>query len=655
MKKNLFFAALAITALVSCSENDFVGDTPSPNSNNDVGAISFGTGFKAVTRAVEGKAAADSLNYNFVVEGTKTVTANSSTTVSEVFDNYNVNWVENTADKTLSNTANWEYVGQPILTSKTDVTEQSIKYWDFAASQYDFWAYSVGGGGANVSSLAHDANLGSSAYTITGTKEDLAKVYISDLTTAYSPSETGVSGEPVMGDEVSLTFRSLVTKVRVGLYETIPGYSVKSVQFYTEANDANPSTTATLYAPSSTPLPSFPANGTSTYTVTFPTTGKGNVGKSDYNKAHVTFGGGSSTTTTATTLSFGQLSYGAKHKSEKSTGEIWLRINSAQPTWAVEGSNTTPGTYSIVMPNETGAVLTLKVDYTLESTDGTGETITVHGATAIVPSQYTQWKPNYAYTYLFKISDNTNGLTNKTITDKKGLYPITLNAVVIDTQDNTQETITTVATPSITTYSISSNVTENNEYLSTDSIYVMATNTETSEPISMTGNAKLYLVEKLKNDNSGDYVAYAATEAEVLDALTTYYSNTSNTYFGRDSIKLTPVANDVLDLTVTNIPLADGNNETVEAGKVAKINKNKLEAGKYYAFVLKTSSGEATETPKYEAVTVEAGGSVDGLWSYSNGSYSNASQDAENAQTLYAKYITSDATYGIKVIKIKAD
>ena len=171
---------------------------------------------------------------------------------------------------------------KPIIgDSKTQVKDQSIKYWDFAASQYDFWAYSLGDGSATVSTLNHEAALGTSAYTISGSLEDLSKVYISDLQTAYNPNKTvsGVGSETtepaVMGNEVELRFRSLVTKVRIGLYETIPGYSVKSVKFYADNTTTlpqEPKTTATLFAPN---------NGSKTqmnstqryYTVRFPTIG----------------------------------------------------------------------------------------------------------------------------------------------------------------------------------------------------------------------------------------------------------------------------------------------------------------------------------------------------------------------------------------------
>ena len=657
MKKNLFFAALAITALVSCSESDYLGDEKPSSVSNDVGAISFGTGFKAVTRAVEGKAAADSLKNNFVVEGIKTVKKSnqSADSLVEVFDNYNVNWVDNTADKTLSNTANWEYVGQSILSGKTAVHEQSIKYWDFAASQYDFWAYSVGGGGAEVISLdsvTHSVNTPvGAAYTIKGNKDALSKVYISDLVTAYNPNEN-VSGKPVMGNEVELSFRSLVTKVRVGLYETVPGYSVREVKFY-PASDGTPTTTAALYASSSV-LPAF-KNSSATYTVSFPTTGKSNAAKSDYNKAHVAIN--SSESGTDSKVEFGTLAYGP-HQTGKyeQTGytsgtpdtwtEIWVQRASNTPTWAKE-EGAAAGTYSIVLPNETGAVLTLKVDYILESIDGTGETITVHGATALVPSQYTQWKPNYAYTYLFKISDNTNGFTN-TAVNKEGLYPITLNAVVVDSQDGTQETITTVATPSITTYSVTSNVTVNNEYTTADSIYVMAMTTDNSTPAVVTLTDKVALYKISKNNS-----AYAATEAEVLDALTTYTSYNSGNYEGRDSVKLDTIAG-AIDLTVTKIVQVDGDTLTVTAGQAGLIDKAKLAAGNYYAIVLNTTTDTPTTTVKIEAVKPANGTDVTKYYT-TDACTDKATGTADGNTTYYDKYtVVTGATYGIKVIKIKA-
>ena len=625
MKKYLLFAT-AFVALASCSDDTFVGENSSPNGvENGNQAIVFNSGTKAITRSEhKGADAAGMLNKNFVVEGIKTV----GSSVVEVFDNYNVNWTENTADKTLSNTANWEYVGQSILTGKTAISAQTIKYWDYAAKQYDFWAYSLGGGSATVSTLAHDATLTSAAYTFTGSASDLSKVYISDLVTAYNPTVTGL---PEYQQQVNLTFRALVAKIRVGLYETIPGYSVKNVQFYPSASGTAAGTVA-LYAASAV----LPSSGTST--VYFPTVGSANKDNADYNKAHISFvteGG-----TKSANQTYGSLSYGEKESYEKTTGDIWLARNSAQPTWAVE-TGKPAGNYSIVLPNESGSVLTLKVDYTLESTDGSGEEITVHGATALVPAQYTQWKSNYAYTYIFKISDNTNGKTD-VATGPEGLYPITFDAVVVDSEENTQETVTTVATPSITTYSVTSNVTTNNEYTTSDEIYVTATSDGTLNNFNNYG-VTLYDLSRV------------ATEAEVLDALNTYVSNDGGTYVGRNGITLAPVAS-ALGLTATEIPLVDGNKITgLTAGQVALIDKSKLTAGHTYAFVYKTTEAAATATKKYEAVTLAANENATGYFTTNDGTDTAATTNTTVAQTVYDRYfVVNNVTYAIKVIKIKA-
>lgn len=670
--KYLFMAAIGALTLVSCADESFVGDQEALNAAAQAdGSIQFVSNTPSMTRALTGADAAKKLDDNFVIEGIKTV----SSVTQEVFDNYNVYYIVNSAATTASNTANWEYVNQSILSGKTAVAEQTIKYWDYAASQYDFWAYSLGGGSATVSTLAHDAALGTSAYTITANKEDMAKVYISDLVTAYNPNQTvstltneqaTATASTNMGNEVNMSFRSLISKVRVGLYETIPGYSVRNVLFYPSTSGA-----ATEYVKlfaSSDVLPTFnpSAPNDATFKVTFDHIGKANIGNSDYNKAHVT----RTSSYVTSSVDFGTLSYGAhqdgKHEKTGYTAdpsdswtEIWLQRSSNTCTWAKETS-ATAGDYSIVLPYETGAVLTLKVDYTLESIDGTGETIVVHGATALVPSQFTQWKPNYAYTYLFKISDNTNGLTNVTVSDKVGLYPITLDAIVVETEEGIQETITTVATPSITTYSKTSDVTTNNEYTTSDDIYVTAT--EDGTLMNMSSKAILYDITKSSSP-------FAATEAEVLASLTTYSTLSGGTYTGRNSIVLTPVT-DALSLTETSIPLADGNSITgLTAGQVALIDNTKLTTGHYYAYVYDTTTSSST-TDKYEVATVTVGttpvtsyytrtgtGTIGDPYVYTlvvAGTNSTAEGKAIADVTYYDKYtVVTGATYAIKVIRIQ--
>ena len=275
--------------------------------------------------------------------------------------------------------------------------------------------------------------------------------------------------------------------------------------------------------------------------------------------------------------------------------------------------------YTQYLPNERGTNLNLRVNYTLESIDGSGETITVKGATAQVPSIYTQWKAGFAYTYLFKISDKTNGYTgvydptnpngNTASSNPAGLYPITFDAVVVNAEDNdqTQETITLVSTPSITTYQKGSTVVNDDEYqATTGDIYVTVNESTTTESpdlpngnlATLTGKAALYTIPAGK------------TEAEVVDALTLQDDDAEDgTIKGRSGLVLTSA-----DLTLTNKVEfgVDDNAIDVETDQAAKFTPT---ANTTYAFVYTKTA--ATETPEiFQPVTIAEGNSVFGYYRY---------------------------------------
>lgn len=459
MKKYIFLAASALT-LASCSSDDFLGDTPG-NVQSNTSAINFDGGTGKISRAIlQSDKAAEALNNNYVVYGYKTAQDNSTTTV---FDHYTIHW-NNQAGKTESNTCGWEYVGQKAnsLSKLPGDKDQTIKYWDYSATQYDFVAFSFGlakqgEGEGKVKATAVTTNPKLS-YTLTGAVDELGKCFIADRITA-KPTDANKKNNLLVGykDNVQFNFRSLSTKVTMGIYETIPGYSVKDVKFY--SSDDNKLEDAlnkpTLYAKEK----KIPA-GNGTITVTFPTT----ESKTDYNKAHVKFAVEEGKENSSF-IQFGNLSTVNKEVAE--TGTAYIGRNITEFSTPKEGDNKK---YEVVIPAEVGD-LTLKVDYTLESIDGSGETIKVTGATAVVPGKYTNWEPNYAYTYIFKISDKTNGSTGGSTA---GLYPITFDAIVTETETGKQETITTVDKNSITTYAKDE---INNEYKKNANIYVSVNNT----------------------------------------------------------------------------------------------------------------------------------------------------------------------------------
>ena len=223
MKKYYFVSAIAALALASCANDDFLGEVPGNNPSAVNGKeISFSGEAGKTTRADEDKKGADAaglLKNNFIVFGCKTINGESKT----VYDHYNVNWIEN---------KKWEYIGQAKNALNTTATNQSIKYWDYSATDYKFVAFSLGeatqGTDVTITRVDKDAN----SYTLTGTAANLAKCYVADRITAKPTNTNAENNEVLYGQPVSFKFHSLGTKVNIGLYETIPGYSINSVKFY---------------------------------------------------------------------------------------------------------------------------------------------------------------------------------------------------------------------------------------------------------------------------------------------------------------------------------------------------------------------------------------------------------------------------------------
>lgn len=461
-----FIAAASALALASCSSDDFLGEIQGNEQNGATSAINFGGDTGKITRATtKGNAAAELLENNFVVvgfKGNKTAEANNEV---YAFDHYNVNFKDGSAFSTESNRAGWEYVNQDMKVKGTEpaaslaqsgASQQTIKYWDHSCAYYDFIAFSMGkkGAASKYATPTHvdKDNLATAAYTLSGNVNTLSECYISDMKTVEEKDYNKTS--------VSMSFRHLASKVRMALFEIVPGYVISDVKFYTDTE-----ATSTTTNPEGTLIGNF--NNSGTLTVYFPTTGTKHATEKDYNKAHVKF----TASTVAgevgvlTSKKFGAVNYNNQAEGTISAGTTYLSQNAATPSYCGTG-------YQNVLPSEGAAsAITLRIDYKLTSVDGSNETINVKGATATVPAQYTEWKSGYAYTYIFKISQDTNGSTGGTST---GLTAISFDAVVVDDEANgLQETITTVSDNSFTTYGYKDNkvTTNGNEYVNGTDIY----------------------------------------------------------------------------------------------------------------------------------------------------------------------------------------
>lgn len=426
MKKYYFVSAIAALALASCANDDFLGEVPGNNPSAVNGKeISFSGEAGKMSRANKENAdAATALSNKFVVFGTKT----KDQTTTTVYDHYNVEYKNSTWDY-----QNLAFNSLNAKSSENTETKQSLKYWDLSADNYNFVAFSFGsatqGKNDNQVEASKVTNTNGYTYTLTGKITDLVNCYIADQVEA-KPSAYA-SGK----QKVSFTFHPLGTKVNIGLYEDIPGYSVKEVKFYRSANDANPRETPTLFANTAT-IPT--GSEKETITVSF----DNKKVKTEWKTASTTGtarqlatrGNEGTATNKATTITFENLSKVGAEGLEGGSSEYIGRdktTNISKPTKP-----------KAILPCGAVGELTLKVDYTLISTDGSGETIKVTGATAKIASDYTNWTANKSFTYIFKISDKTNGSTGGTGT-AAGLYPIEFDSVIAEegTTDNPNQDI----------------------------------------------------------------------------------------------------------------------------------------------------------------------------------------------------------------------
>lgn len=405
MKVKYMIAASALV-LASCSSDDFMGNTPGNTESNNV-AINFGGSTGKITRASdkEGKDAADALSNNFIVFGTKTV--NGTKTV--VYDHYNVDYAD----------SKWEYAGKPSNSLNNTKGTQSLKYWDYSASQYDFIAFSLGGVEIGEETdkikVTKITDKNNPSYTLSGKIADLQGCFIADKMSVTSTD---------YGNKVQFTFRSTGTKVAVSIYEKIPGYSIKSIKFYDKGGTIGTSDTPILYANTDC----IPVNdATGSLKVSFNEAG-GAI-------AAWTHDENTETTNKTSSITFDQfvLNTAAEDKETTSADDKYIGRKSIDAT----STNEKAVTSCIIAGG-----LTMKADYTLIATDGSGEEIKVTGATVNVPQDYTKWKTNFIYDYIFKITENTNGSTGGS-NGTQGLKPIVFDAIVTENEDGSQITETT--------------------------------------------------------------------------------------------------------------------------------------------------------------------------------------------------------------------
>lgn len=277
--------------------------------------------------------AGNTLGHDFVVYGYKCLGDGQQM----VFDGYTINYDAGSANTSADNTSNYHYVGG----------KQTIKYWDFAASEYRFWGYT----GSENHFKGNGREL---VIPVTGLLEENepATPYFSSL----------YIRKPVTSDVVTLEFKRPYSKVRMLFYTSDnrkAGDEIELTNITFAPNDGKK-----IYKAGSVKV-TFPLDNalTAETVVVVPSTNDADV---------------------QSELAYRQVTLSS------SDGYAPDHAVTAKTTLAADG---TEFYYTLPMGEK-------NPDFTLK--------LTINGddeqKTAIVPASYMQWNPNVLYTYIFKVS-----------------------------------------------------------------------------------------------------------------------------------------------------------------------------------------------------------------------------------------------------------
>lgn len=271
----------------------------------------------------------------------------------------------------------WSYVSE----------HEHMRFWDPDASGYDFIAISdvneLTEASRVLEKVSPKANVYDEGFSIAASDaRELANIHV---TKGFHVNNTHFTSP------VTFEFWNPAAKVRVGFYNAIPGYHISVDKFKLSNGEESENTIL-----------------------------RGNF----YSKASFDVNKDGELTLTGTPAPASDIVLGDRIVNSPNTDQYIGNslVDASYDT--LDDQNR--GLYTSVIPvMENGAQITMYVEYRMLA----GEEVHSKTAAVTIPAEYTKWKSNHAYTYLFKITDND-------------LHPITFSAVVKDPDQ--EESVTTI-------------------------------------------------------------------------------------------------------------------------------------------------------------------------------------------------------------------
>ena len=412
--------------MASCSSNYDLSEGQGQSGGKET------IGFQVLNRNSITRATSlnESGHYNFGVFAYK-----SSDGVNSVMDNYLVGYMDENKKKgyymdgnqttmgdSLGNynghsmwqyemlgSAEYNYLGTEGYYTKDQTAymsnkeNQYLKYWDLAAPTTTFYAYSP----YINSRVTATATYDNSSHVLTIPNGSIKAAYVegneSTELCEYMYAATQV-GKADYGKDVALDFKRLNAKVNIKFWEDIKGYTVRILNLTDE------------YGVSAAPAVKSGDNYTATGAEYIKTCGY----KVNFNNV-----GNPTVEQYGADLTNAPLKFTSPAATEIGT----TRVLATQ----------SPTTY-YALPKDNSTGFTFHVSYELTANE-TGERIKVQDATVHVPADNAKWKSNHHYTYIFKITKNSNGTTGNpgtidpnrpTVDTDNALYPIVFDNCTVE-------------------------------------------------------------------------------------------------------------------------------------------------------------------------------------------------------------------------------
>ena len=357
-----FLVLISAVAWVSCADEQELPEQD-PVSQYPIAFSSVDAEQEEMTRAT-------TLGHDFVVYGYKNVGGSEQT----VFNGYKVKYLAGSANTSVDNTHGYYYV----------YDNQSVKYWDFAASEYHFWGLWMA-----------DEDLAS----FSGEKNNTLTIEEVALRTGDPAPDDNVLysslyvRQPVSSNVVQLSFKRPYAKLRIQFYTTEPIDEDDKIELTDITFAPDPSATSPL-------VNKVYGKGDVKVTYTLSTDGCNGTGKETVSIDNLTL--------PQDALLFDAVSL---------TSTLGISSNTAvtAPIDDSEGFrlDDMPGSSLKAPATRAGEERGRKYYYYPlpmgELNPAFIMKVCVNGdsdmKSAVVPAAYMQWKPNYSYTYIFKITE----------------------------------------------------------------------------------------------------------------------------------------------------------------------------------------------------------------------------------------------------------